>query len=758
MEQHPLWAHLTEQQRQWLRNTGAFEALASVGEMSQEDLFPSILLLCHILLMTVKSSLVDDSTDKQPDTGQQSFYSMPKAYAPSTTPAAELIPMALSDLRPKTCHTGRVLVVRTIGQPKSNGGVESDVEDESGSAAQLAIYNTDRLLRAHELLPTDAVFAVKEPYCGVAAGGACLRVDHPSDLVRVYPGDTLMPKSLHSGPSDLSKTLEDRKREGNAAYLAKSYPAAEEAYSQGLMKCPEHDDKVRCDLFRNRALVNMFLKRYDRALKDAKHSIICQDEKLYQSAEDPRKASDAKAWYRAGRAAYELGFWIYARKYFERARALSEKAEREDAERQVERTGARIAEADTAAYNFEAMSKSASNLRNRLDHASHIKHVEKGDAGYCGRGLFVKKDFKSGDLILCEKAFSTAHSSEEGSKTVSFYIPNARSIARGIQTSLLYNTVQKLMHNSSEANRFFDLYDGGYSPQCKAQMVDGVAAVDIFQTQAIIERNSFGFNSRISENLLENEVKKHQVAGNPSTGIWITASYMNHACNGNAACAFLGDMMLVRATKDIPKGHEILIPYLSPDMDHAVTLAALQEQWGFTCHCAICAAETEVPQTQREKRTALVKKAEQMLSQHEPDLIGLPDALVVAEFEKLYSQLKETYDRNVFATAPRVALVRVGTWLCQSCWNYWDAVKLAKTAVSVLKDAGYGIAIVGQELKVDYTHCMILGGAVDGSISAWTAYARKGECELAEKFKMLSTQLYFSTRGTMEGFPRGRFL
>ncbi|KAI7356431.1 hypothetical protein KC354_g10429 [Hortaea werneckii] len=688
MEQHPLWASLTEQQRQWLRNTGAFEALASAGEMSQEDL----------------SSLVHDSTDKQPDTGQQSFYTMPKAYAPSTIPAAELIPMALSDLRPMTRHTGRVLVVRTIGQPKSNGGVESDVEDEFGSAAQLAIYNTDRLLRADELLPTDAVFAVKEPYCEVTAGGACLRVDHPSDLVRVYPGDILMPKGLHGGPSDLSKTPEDWKREGNAAYLAKSCPAAEEAYSQGLMKCSENDDKVRCDLFRNRALVNMFLKRYDRALKDAKHSIICQNEKLYQSAEDPRKASDAKAWYRAGRAAYELGFWIDARKYFERARALSEKAEREDAERQLERTSARIAEFDTAAYNFEAMSKSASNLRNRLDHASHIKHVEKGDAGDCGRGLFAKKDFKPGDLILCEKAFSTAHSSEEGSKTVSFYNPNARSIATGTQTSLLYNTVQKLMHNSSEANRFFDLYDGGYSPQCKATMVDGVAAIDTFQTQAIIERNGFGFNSRISENFLENEVKKHQAAGNPSTGIWITASFMNHACDGNAARAFLGDMMLVRATKDIAKGQEILIPYL------------------------------------------------------EPEMIDFPDALVVAEFEKLYSQLKETYNRNVFAKVPRLALVQVGTWLCQRCWNYWDPVKLAEMAVGVLKDAGYGIAIVGQELKVDYTHCMILGGAVDGSIYAWTAYARKGERELAEKFKMLSTQLYFSTRGTMEGFPRGRFL
>lgn len=705
--------------------------------------------------MIWQSSLVDESIDTQPDTGQQSFCSMPKAYPPSTTPAAELSRLALSGLRLGSRHAGKVLIVRTIGHPKSNGGVESTVKDEFGSVAQLAIYNTDRLLKTDELLPADAVFALKGPYFEVTLGSACLRVDHPSDLVRIHPGNTLMPEDLQPGPADLGKTPEDCKREGNLAFVAKRYPAAENAYSQGLMTCSEHDDKMRCDLYRNRALANLFLRRYDRALKDAKHSITCQDEKLYHSNDDPRIASDAKAWYRAGQAAYGLCIWMDARKYFERARALCGKAEREDVERQLERTAARIAEVDHAAYDFEAMSRSASKVYNRLDHASHIKHVEKGDTGDRGRGLFAKKDFKSGDLIICEKAFCTAHSDEEGQRTVAFHNINTGSTARGIQTSLLYNIVQKLLHNSSVATPFFDLYDGGYSPQCKARMVDGVAAVDTFQTEAILEHNSFGFNGRISENLSASDIKKHQAAGNRSTGIWITASYMNHACDGNATRAFLGDMMLVHATKDIAKGQEILIPYLTPAMDHAVISARLQRQWGFTCHCAICTAETKGSQTQREKRTALVKKADEMLSQHVPDLIGLPNAIVVAKFEELYSQLKDTYDPRVFATAPRVALVQVGKWLCQSCWNYWDPVKLAETAVRVLRDAGYGITIVDQQLQVDYTHCMIGNGAVDGSIYAWTAYSRQGKRELAEQFKTLGKQLYFATRGTMEGLPRG---
>ncbi|KAI7509163.1 hypothetical protein KC347_g5462 [Hortaea werneckii] len=699
------------------------------------------------------SSLVDESSDQQSDTGQESRYYMPKAYAPSTIAAAELSSLVVSDLRLGTRHTGKVLIVRTIGHPRRNGGVKSDVEDEFGSVAQLAMYNTDPLLKADELLPTDAVFAVKEPYYEVTFDGACLRVDHPSDLVRVHPGDTLMSKGFQRGPSEFRKTPEDWKREGNSAYLAKSYSAAERAYSQGLMKCSAQDEKVRYDLYRNRALVNIFLSHYDLALKDAKHAMCCQDEKLYQSDDDPRKAPDARACYRAGRAAYELEYWVDARNYFERARALSEKAEREDAERQLERTAARIAEVDAAAYDFEAMSRSASELCNYLDHASHIKHVEKGDAGDRGRGLFANRDFSPGDLIMCEKAFGMAHSDEEGQRTITFHNTNTGRTLRGSQTFLLYTIVQKLLHNSSVATRFFDLTDGGYSPQCKAQMVDGVAAVDVFQTQAILERNSFGFDGRISEDPLEDGIKRHEAAENEPSGIRITASYMNHACDGNAAHAFLGDMMLVRASKHIANGQEILIPYLAPDMDHAVTMAPLQQQWGFTCHCAICAAETKEPLTQREKRSALLKKTKEMLAQHESDLIDLPDALVVAKFEGLYSQLKETYDCKIFATVPRVALVQIGKWLCQSCLNYWNPDKLAEMAVGVLRDAGYGITIVGRQLHVDHTHCMIGDGAVYGSIFARLASLRQGEVELAEQFKMLSTQLYFSTRGTMEGFP-----
>merc|ERR1712032_1466905 len=123
MEQYALWSSLTEQQRQLLRNAGALQGLPLIDKMSREDL---------VRMFVKMSSLVDESIDTQPDTGQQSFCSMPKAYPPSTPPAAELSRLALSGLRLGSRHAGKVLIVRTIGHPKSNGGVESTVKDEFG--------------------------------------------------------------------------------------------------------------------------------------------------------------------------------------------------------------------------------------------------------------------------------------------------------------------------------------------------------------------------------------------------------------------------------------------------------------------------------------------------------------------------------------------------------------------------------------------------------------------------------------------------
>jgi hypothetical protein len=86
-----------------------------------------------------------------------------------------------------------------------------------------------------------------------------------------------------------------------------------------------------------------------------------------------------------------------------------------------------------------------------------------------------------------------------------------------------------------------------------------------------------------------------------SCGIWQMASYINHSCISNAHRSYIGDMMIVRASRDLPSGSEVVFEYHRPDADddygaHTKRL----KQWGFECDCGMCEARMETNEsTQR---------------------------------------------------------------------------------------------------------------------------------------------------------------
>lgn len=66
------------------------------------------------------------------------------------------------------------------------------------------------------------------------------------------------------------------------------------------------------------------------------------------------------------------------------------------------------------------------------------------------------------------------------------------------------------------------------------------------------------------------------------------ASYINHCCDSNARRSFICDMMIVRATSDLPPDTEVTFWHRVPndnDYDH---LRKGFDHWGFECDCVIC--------------------------------------------------------------------------------------------------------------------------------------------------------------------------
>lgn len=174
--------------------------------------------------------------------------------------------------------------------------MQTIVQDDTGATERLALYNTDASTNEEELLPKNAIFAVKEPYYTATAEGSCsLRIDHPSDLLYLNPLDPQVPRGIRADLAELNKSALDWKNMGNIAYSAGRYLPALHAYSRGLDACGSDDMTLKRDLLRNRAVVNLFLKRFRQASEDAKPALIPAN----GHRDDRATALNSKAYERA---------------------------------------------------------------------------------------------------------------------------------------------------------------------------------------------------------------------------------------------------------------------------------------------------------------------------------------------------------------------------------------------------------------------------------------------------------------------------
>jgi hypothetical protein len=94
--------------------------------------------------------------------------------------------------------------------------------------------------------------------------------------------------------------------------------------------------------------------------------------------------------------------------------------------------------------------------------------------------------------------------------------------------------------------------------------------------------------------------RKKQKASTPA------ASLINHSCASTARRAFIGDLLIARATRDLPAHAEITWWYQPPGADnHAQRREKLRRGWGFVCDCALCEDEAGTSRMVLDKRMGL---------------------------------------------------------------------------------------------------------------------------------------------------------
>lgn len=215
-----------------------------------------------------------------------------------------------------------------------------------------------------------------------------------------------------------------------------------------------------------------------------------------------------------------------------------------------------------------------------------------------------------------------------------------------------------------------------------------------FLIQRILSSNVFSCPVSSLDSHIEDRDQKGGPPGNKTTeqeryhsfGIWMYASYINHSCTSNARPAFIGNMMIVRASCDMEAGTEITVWYHNPIICGAEDPHQQHKPWGFTCGCAICLDTRSTDAAIRRKRQKLLD-----------DLKGVISFPVdIKKLERLIGAIDKTY------TQPAKDVPRILIWEPQFCvvrlyMMQRKASKTLESAVKVLTLLGF--VVVGADMS-----------------------------------------------------------
>jgi hypothetical protein len=208
-----------------------------------------------------------------------------------------------------------------------------------------------------------------------------------------------------------------------------------------------------------------------------------------------------------------------------------------------------------------------------------------------------------------------------------------------------------------------------------------------FLVERIVSFNVFGcpISSLDSHNtFLANKKATEKPYG--SCGIWTLASYINHNCSSNARRAFIGDMMVVRATRDLEPGTEVTFWYHSPQTNDAKALKEKLKHWGFVCDCAICIDSSKT-------KAAVVADRKRLMEQLKPAFEN-PRGIQTDKVERLLDALNASY-KTPATEVPRLLLWDPQLGLTNAYYVKKNMGKALESAVKTL--ASLGFIVVGAD-------------------------------------------------------------
>ncbi|KAL8687450.1 MAG: hypothetical protein Q9224_005149, partial [Gallowayella concinna] len=443
------------------------------------------------------------------------------------------------------------------------------LEDEAGNRTNARFHFRSGQRLIDESLGTARVIAIKEPVLQRDKNGhRIILICHLSDIVPApFHNPRIRIPKRWNFPKGKFSALE-WKEKGNESMKSKKYYYAIACYNKALdvTVSPELSMTIRL----NRSQARLSIQCYDSARDDA--DFVLNSDKINE-----------KGLFRLARALYAVGKFNDCRLSLEKLCSLYPR--NKIAATELDRCRKRVKEAETGDYDYAAMITEVSDRIKKkqpplIDVATYQGPIEIRKCKY-GSGLFTTKDVKAGNLLLCEKAFQCVFSVESPNVTVP-RDQEANHPHREVQNSnncdpeqhhtLVTSILNKLHRNHRTYMEAFTSLHGGSSdtdvdhPPTVNPNTYPPFLLDTFQIENIIGHNNFGHRLLDSDSQFHFHENAHHgptIPDDENSGVWLLASRFNHSCLPNVSRAFIGDIIILRASTDIPANTELFINYVS---------------------------------------------------------------------------------------------------------------------------------------------------------------------------------------------------
>ncbi|KAL7271544.1 hypothetical protein RUND412_005698 [Rhizina undulata] len=460
-------------------------------------------------------------------------------------------------------------------------GSTCEVEDEQGTRCIL-------LLKSRSLLDCDwrTYILIKEPQAlalnsrsdkdGVTQ--VFLYVAHRSDWEMKSSTSEVIPEAWRE-KYWMGKTRFELKEMGNELYKARKFWGAMERYTQAMVQ-PAMPSIPTDMLLRNRAIAARCGNLIDMALNDSQEAVRL----------DPK---NPKNLLQLSKSLYMARDFPSATPHLKTLLSLDPK--NPEAKSLLNRCQTRQKEAKTGIYPFADMAKQfRSTMNTYFDVADYTGPVEVIITEEFGRGLYTTKEVKVGELLLVSKAMSMIYNAP-GEEDRDEVVKEANNSQRGV-----LDIFGKLDASGEFRRSFFELFKN----RREGEKLPEVESVDVYNLLApnvvgiTIRSNSF------TTPLLDWETYEFENYGG---GLWHLPSFINHSCWPNSWAAFMGDLMILRASEDVPAHTQIFIGYRGCSNGYLERTTELSSKFGFHCRCRRCTIESqEPPETTLATREKLV--------------------------------------------------------------------------------------------------------------------------------------------------------